>query len=139
MFNVHTSLANIWGSNPNRARLSYEPCSQISQAADAWRNSGNTRTSARVVYVKSSAQRSRGTFHFHSFPGSVIANLRKPRKNGDRLWDASRFVLDLFPRGFSVLKLAGATSAVNIPGIVLTRQHPFQHPQHHELDLLGWV
>ena len=31
------------------------------------------------------------------------------------------------------------TSAVNIPGIVLTRQHPFQHPQHYELDLLGWV
>ena len=31
------------------------------------------------------------------------------------------------------------TSAVNIPGIVLTRQHPFQHAQHHVLDSLGWA
>ena len=62
-------------------------------------------------------------------------------------WNFPRFVLGVFP-GFSVLELAPlvllwfesfCTSAVNIPGIVLTRQHPFQHPQHHEFDLLGWV
>ena len=57
-----------------------------------------------------------------------------------------------FVPGFSVLELAGAISLWFFCGltrfapalstslkIVLTRQHPFQHPQHHELDLLGWV
>ena len=60
----------------------------------------------------------------------------------------SRFASGVFA-GFSVLELAGAislgsawfdsfgTSAANIPGIVLTRRHPFQHHQHHELALLG--
>ena len=56
-----------------------------------------------------------------------------------------------FSMDFLSWKLAGAislgsawfdsfcTSAADIPGIVLTRQHPFQHPQHQELALLGWV
>ena len=71
----------------------------------------------------------------------------------DLFWDFSRFVLGFFS-GLSVLELAGAislvllwfdsfcTSAVNIPGIVLTRQHPFQHPQRFMVGsrlVWGWL
>ena len=73
-------------------------------------------------------------------------SLLQTKKDWFFFWDRFPCCFGFFP-GCSVLKLAGAISRGSAwidslctsASIGLTRQHPFQHPQHHELALLGWV
>ena len=75
-----------WISQPSTVFLGCSPFSSVgSELLRPFRDS--CKLGGGGFRIRGRPQKSRGTFHFHSFQGSFfLENLRKPRENGSGVW-----------------------------------------------------